>query len=93
MKVVNILRKKEYFMFFKFVLFHFITMLLISDYLPHIVKKIYRINFSVFSLYNIYCIFIESSFDNKFVKILQNELHKYNLFFASFLGLVQQYFC
>ena len=89
MKVVNIFRKKEYFMLFKFFLLNFITILLISDYIPNeFPKKVYRISFTIFSLYNIYCIFIESSFDNKFLQILQIKLHKINLYFASFLGFV-----
>ena len=93
MKIVDIFSKKEYLMFFNFFLFHFIAFLLLSDYMPDILPlKLYRISFAFFLLYNEYCIFLESSFDNKLLKLLQNKLQKINLFFASFIGLLSVFF-
>ena len=89
MEFVRIFNQEEYRMFFIFFSINFITILLISDYMPDIYPIItYRICFTLFVSYNIYCIFIVSSFDSIYLKILQIKLQKINPLFASFIGLL-----
>ena len=88
MKIVNIFEKKEYFMLFKFFVFNIFTFLFYSDYVKNNLLIYYKISLTVFSLYNIYCIFIESTFDNKYLQVLQIKLQNKNSFFISFIGLI-----
>ena len=89
MEIVDIFDRKEYRMFFIFFLINFSTFFLISDYMPDKFPVIsYRISLTVLVSYNIYCIFIRTSFDNNYIQILQLKLKILNPYFASFIGLV-----
>ena len=89
MEIVEIFERKEYRMFFIFFLINFTTIFLISDYMPDKFPVIsYRISLTALVSYNIYCIFIRSSFDNIYIQILQLKLKILNPYFASFIGLV-----
>jgi len=87
MKLVNIFEKNEYKMLLILFAFNILTIYIFSDYLINdIAIKIYFIGFTYFSIYSIYCFFIESSFDNKYLQILQIKLERF-ISIASFLGL------
>ena len=89
MKIVNIFSQKEYRMYFIFILINYVTFFQISDYMPdNLAVILYRIIFTFLVLYNIFCIFIQSSFESKYCQILQIKLKIINPFFASFLGLL-----
>ena len=89
MKIINIFEKKEYFMLLKFFITNIFSFFLYSDYVPYepfII--IYKASLTIFSLYNIYCIFIESSFENNSLRLLQIKLNKYNFYLFSLFTLL-----
>ena len=87
MELVNIFEKTEYKMLFILFAFNILTIYIFSNYLINDIGiKIYLIGFNYFSLYTIYCIFIESSFDSKYLQLLQIKLGSF-ISIISFLGL------
>jgi len=87
MELVNIFEKKEYKILFILFAFNILTIYIFSNYLINDIGiKIYLIGFNYFSLYTIYCIFIESSFDSKYLQLLQIKLGSF-ISIISFLGL------
>ena len=79
--------KKEYKILFILFAFNILTIYIFSNYLINDIGiKIYLIGFNYFSLYTIYCIFIESSFDSKYLQLLQIKLGSF-ISIISFLGL------
>ena len=92
MEIINIFRKKEYFIFFLFHLFIIISTIIIYDYIRNtLFCKILIISFIILSFYFIYCIFLESSFEYKSLQILQIKLSE-KLCLISFIGLVSVIF-
>ena len=92
MEIINIFRKKEYFIFFLFHLFIIISTIIIYDYIRNtLFFKILMLSFILLSFYFIYCIFLESSFEYKSLQILQIKLSE-KLCLISFIGLVSVIF-
>ena len=84
MKIINIFEKKESFMLVKFFIPNIFSFFLYSNYVPYEpLVIIYKASLTIFSLYNIYCIFIESSFENNSLRLLQIKLNKYNFYLFS----------
>ena len=88
MKIVNIFEKKQHLMLVLLFLFNTLTIFLFSNYLTNDSPIIvYLLNYTAFSLYMIYCIFIESSFENNYFRLLQIKLIRI-IRISSLIGLI-----
>ena len=85
MQIINILKRWEYLLCLMFFLTKIFTIMLSKEYVPELILvNVFKFNFASEIIYYLYCIFLESEFESKYIKILQIRFEK-RLFFVTIM--------